>query len=41
MASTGARQRIVLSVHRATFEGYELPRDFARYVEEEIQQLLV
>ena len=41
MLSAGTRQRIVLTVHRALFEGYKLPCSFESYVEEEIEQLLL
>ena len=40
MTSIGARQRIGISVHRAIFEGFQLPSHFAHYVEQEIEQLL-
>ena len=40
MNSIEKRQRIVLTVHRAIFEQYKLPCEFARYVNEEIEHLL-
>ena len=40
MVSSGGKQRIVLTVQRVNLEGYEVPCGFARYIEEEIRQLL-
>ena len=40
MVSASGQQRIVLTVQRVNYEGYELPCNFAAYIEEEIQQVL-
>ena len=40
MVSAGGRQRIVLTLQKVVFENNKVPTGFAKYVEEEIDQLL-
>ena len=40
LVSLGGKQRIVLTVDKAIFEGYEVPTDFGKHVNDEVNALL-
>ena len=40
MVSAGGKQRIGLTIQRVNFEVCKVPCNFARYIDEEIEQLL-